>query len=468
MLGLKINSILLLTALLLAACGPAAVIIPTALPAPTLTINPIPISLPSPSPTTAPTVTPQSGPPHPEVALWLANEADGNLLVIDPTDNSVAVMIPTGLKPDRVLAGEGYAWALDPSNSVLIQVDLQTYALVREIRFPQQQVNALAIGAGAVWLGVTERSAPQILHPKEEYFPTGGVLRIDPSNGKMTGYAKSAPITDLSVSTDAVWALARGQVDTPLLRIDPDTLQAQAIRLSGTSDWLLEDAFTVSVNGIWLYSQGFGKIYHAAPDGRLYKQITLGQHKPLGPAALLEAYGSLWLAAPWGRILRIDPSSGATTAEIEVDSQVIRLLENSGSIWAISPSSANAYRINPTNNTISASASLGSRVQPTPVQLPTAVRRATQPCEDGPLSRLAVGMRAIAPVQPGLPIRLHKETGKDSEITGYIQPGQRVEILEGPQCMDSWVWWLVKNQVNHASGWAAEGDASEYWLIPVQ
>jgi hypothetical protein len=209
-------------------------------------------------------------------------------------------------------------------------------------------------------------------------------------------------------------------------------------------------------------------LYHTTLDGSVTQQFFLGQHSPPGPSALLEANGSLWLAVPWGRILRINPVNGSVAAEIELDAPATLLFENSASVWAVSPASATAYRIDPSSGSISASVALGTRVLPQALPSPTAVRRATQPCEDGPLSRLALGMRATTPLQPALPVRLHKETGKDSEISGYIQPGQQVEILEGPQCMDSWVWWRVKNLVNNAGGWVAEGDASEYWLIPLQ
>ena len=418
---------------------------------------------------TASPATPQSGAPHPAGPLWLANPTEGTLRILDPADNSTAVVIPTGMKPDRVVMGEGSAWALDPTNDVLIQVDPQNYTIRAVVRFPGQDVSALAVGAGAVWVGVTERSSVYVLQPKEDYRPVGGVLRIDPVTGKTTGYAKVGPVLDLAFSGSSLWALIQGQVDTPLERIDPTTLTASAVSLTGTPDWLDADAFSAGSDGLWIYSSGFGRLYHTNFTGQLYATLTLGQRKPLsaGQAALREAFGSVWLAAPWGHVLRIDPATMRISADIPLNAPTNALVENSGALWALSPSTGSAYRIDPQSGAVVSSAGMGSPALPTPILTPTAVHRAYAPCEDSPLSRLKVGMFAVTPTQPALANRLHKEDFKDSDVTGYIQPGQRVAIVEGPFCNDTWVWWRVKVPASGASGWAAEGDASTYWLIPV-
>ena len=474
-LGLNRKSLVsFLAAFCLAGCGliaPGAPS-PTGLPA-APAAAPTQTALPFPSPAASPTAfvltgTPLTGPPQLEQALWLANPSDGNLLVIDTQDDSLAVIIPTGLKPERVVTGEGAAWAIDPSSSALIEVDLHTYAIRQVIHLAQYDLTALAVGLGSVWLGVSERSTPVILNPNQEFTPRGGVLRIDPASGKTTGYAQTGPVNALAASPNGLWALLQGQADTPIARIAPDTLKVQMIALSGTSDWLLEDALAAGSDGLWLYSSGFGKLYHANFQGGLYGLAVLGQHKPLGSAALLETSGSLWLAAPWGSLLRFDPASGKQTAEIQLNQALDLLQESGGALWATSLSMAFAYRIDPQTNRVTARVALGSPVAFKPRSTPTAVQRATHPCEEGPYSRLAVGMRAVTPGKPALPNRLHKEPGMVSEVSGYIQPGQHVKILEGPDCTDYWNWWRVTVEESGASGWAAEGNETEIWLFPVK
>jgi hypothetical protein len=432
-----------------------------------------PTSLPSPESTVTPTprATTRPGEP-PQVAdpLWVTNESDGNLLLIDPSDNSIAVIVPTNLNPRWVAVGEGFVWALDPTHDALIQVDPKTYAVTRVIPFPDRDVNALAVGAGSVWIAIKERAGLLFLLPQEDYVPQGGVLRLDPKNGEVTGYAQTGPVITLMVQSAPafLWALGLGPVDTPIIRIDPQTLAFQPITLASTTDSTLVDAFTLTADGFWVFSSTFDKVYYAAPNGRLYGEISLEGQKPLVQAALLPAKGDIWLATPWSSLLRISPGQQRIAAEIPLQHPADHLEYVGGSVWAVSPLGGEVYRIAPASSTVVATISIGQRTQPTPRVSATPIQRAFKPCEDAPFSRLTVGVRAATPREPALPNRVHTEPGKDAEVSGYIVPGQSVLILEGPVCMEGWVWWKVHNEINSVEGWVAEGDELEYWLIPLK
>ncbi len=67
--------------------------------------------------------------------------------------------------------------------------------------------------------------------------------------------------------------------------------------------------------------------------------------------------------------------------------------------------------------------------------------------------------------QPPQSNRVRKEPSRDSEMVGYIDPGQSVVITGGPTCADGWVWWQVQNSM--VNGWTAEGDRDAYWLVPL-
>ena len=56
----------------------------------------------------------------------------------------------------------------------------------------------------------------------------------------------------------------------------------------------------------------------------------------------------------------------------------------------------------------------------------------------------------------------------DADIIGFIDPGEKIEIIKGPSCSNQWVWWKVKSLKNGEIGWTSEGDAENYWLVPVQ
>ena len=52
------------------------------------------------------------------------------------------------------------------------------------------------------------------------------------------------------------------------------------------------------------------------------------------------------------------------------------------------------------------------------------------------------------------------------DVSLQIQPGERVEILRGPECEDGLTWWEIRSLSSSLKGWTPEGDESTYWLIP--
>ncbi|MEJ5312853.1 MULTISPECIES: SH3 domain-containing protein [Anaerolinea] len=416
---------------------------------------------PSPSPTPSPT-------PSPMEWVWTANSISGDLLVIDPASNSIAVIIPTGHQPDIIAPGEGAVWALDRTTDQVLRFNQTTYQMEAVISIPQGETTALACGEGGVWVGIEERPLTSVLRPYEEYIPNGGVIRIDPGTSQVNGYAEVGSVIRLTTGLGYVWAITRNTVDTPLYRINPQTLQRDEISLHGTHDWLLEDAIFADDESLWMFSQGFARLYRMNPEGRLYSIFSLRQQKPIGYADLRSAYGSLWLATPWGDILQFDPSTGAERSRTSLRVPLQSITAAAGSIWVHAPADGAVYRLDAQNGEVQARIETGEKLPPTPVVTATPIQRATRPCEDAPYSRLQVGMRAFTLKEPDLPQRLHKEPGKESERVGWIQPGETVTILEGPTCAEGWVWWKVRTERGGYTGWAAEGDENEYFLNPLR
>jgi hypothetical protein len=113
---------------------------------------------------------------------------------------------------------------------------------------------------------------------------------------------------------------------------------------------------------------------------------------------------------------------------------------------------------------------------PTPTTTRTPTFTSTVPLPTGPweacpgsyLSRLHVGDLASVSLDPPLPNRVRSEAGTGGRILGQIQPGEEVQILEGPGCENGWVWWKVRSLKTRLEGWTAEGDNQDYWLAPVE
>ncbi|WP_162787678.1 SH3 domain-containing protein [Anaerolinea thermolimosa] len=422
------------------------------------------------TPQTAPTPTPgfTSTPTllSPDQLLWVANPVDGQVRVIDPISGATLVIIPTGMHPEQMVLGEGAAWALDREGDRVLKFSLADYTLQVVIPVPQGETNCLVAGAGFIWVGVTERPLTNILLPGEEYHETGGVVRIDPRTGQVAGYGQVGPVLDLTVARGVVWGLVKMPIETALVRIDPATLVSSPVQLAGTPDWQIEDALTASDTSLWMFSQAYGKLYRLSFEGHLYDEIRLGQHPPIGPAGMVIGDRWLWLAAPWGKVIQVDTGNDQVVAELSLDLPLSNVSWAVGAAWVTSLVGGKVFRIDPMAQTASLEVAIGPTVRPTPMVTATPILRAHRPCPDAPYSRLEVGDQVRTLEEPALPQRLRKEAGKDAERVGWIQPGEVARVLEGPVCADGWVWWKVETLTGGYTGWAAEGDGTEYWLIP--
>ena len=88
-------------------------------------------------------------------------------------------------------------------------------------------------------------------------------------------------------------------------------------------------------------------------------------------------------------------------------------------------------------------------------------------CRGAAPSYLLKGEQAMVAPYPPDANRLRAEPSKDAERTGTIQPGEKVHVLDGPQCSEFTTWWLVKSLSSGAQGWTAEAGGSEHWMLPV-
>jgi eukaryotic-like serine/threonine-protein kinase len=115
---------------------------------------------------------------------------------------------------------------------------------------------------------------------------------------------------------------------------------------------------------------------------------------------------------------------------------------------------------------------------PTPTATPTATRTATPTGTPTPTpvpyiacpglyqSRIHVSDFAFVSKDPPIANRVREKPNTDAKILGFIEPGEKIEILEGPFCGD-WIWWRMRSMQTGISGWTAEGDNKTYWLVPM-
>lgn len=77
-------------------------------------------------------------------------------------------------------------------------------------------------------------------------------------------------------------------------------------------------------------------------------------------------------------------------------------------------------------------------------------------------ARLTAGQ--TAQVTPGTPNNVRSLPTVGADRVGQLPGGTRLTVLDGPQCVDGFVWWFVESA--EITGWTAEGSDGSYWLEP--
>jgi parallel beta-helix repeat protein len=104
--------------------------------------------------------------------------------------------------------------------------------------------------------------------------------------------------------------------------------------------------------------------------------------------------------------------------------------------------------------------------RPSPTATPTEIPKVTS-CAGAPDIVLQIEDWAMVSKEPPVPNKVRSQPGSSGEEIGMIPPGETMLVEDGPRCADGYAWWYV-HSFNGLEGWTAEGDASNYWLIPLR
>lgn len=88
-------------------------------------------------------------------------------------------------------------------------------------------------------------------------------------------------------------------------------------------------------------------------------------------------------------------------------------------------------------------------------------------CSGALPSNLRVGDHARITIYPPISSRVRSEPGLNGSRIGSVDPGEEIVILDGPECQDNYVWWKIKATKTGLTGWAAEGDSQDYYIVPI-
>ncbi len=95
---------------------------------------------------------------------------------------------------------------------------------------------------------------------------------------------------------------------------------------------------------------------------------------------------------------------------------------------------------------------------------PTLTVRPThrQPTRTVPPGEIGIGAQVVVATGGGQRLNIRQAPGTDAAIVARVDPGTRLEVLDGPRTASGYTWWHVRSP-DGVTGWAAEN-----WLKPVK
>jgi hypothetical protein len=442
---------------------------------PVMTIEATTTPIPRPTP---PTATPR---PSGLNTSWAVNPYDRTLVNIDPFSRKILNTVKIEGIPVDVAVGEGGIWVIEKAgaeSSNILRIDPFSRLVMFSIPITTGEAISLLTGGGSVWVSVAkEFSINEAPDGGVEFSRTGAVVRIDPQTNQVAETIEmDALAADLYMEEDLLWVLSKKKSYSFVNKIDLETRTIFTVPESILSaDYIHRfDRFTKLNTWLWMTPQDATAPYVfrvSSVDGIVDSSMAVGSSSQDSPVQLLAHENRIWVALRSGSILVVNPVTKKIENTIETEaSSLSEIFYMADYIWAVSFGDALVIQIDPETGEIIETYSTGNTPPPSPT--PT-ITNTPNPnliwalCDQAFPTKLQVGIDAVVSDEPAIPNRVRVEPNFQSLILGYVEPGERVEILDGPVCQDGWVWWYINSQESGLKGWSSEGDGTDYWLVAV-
>jgi len=105
----------------------------------------------------------------------------------------------------------------------------------------------------------------------------------------------------------------------------------------------------------------------------------------------------------------------------------------------------------------------------TPAKGVTRTATSTGNCPGSPNSGLTTKSRAYVNEQMSGTLRVRTEPTTRADVAGELQPGEKIQITDGPTCAGGYWWWKMTSEAQpNLQGWVAGGDGTMDWLLPAR
>ena len=255
-----------------------------------------------------------------------------SLAVIDAATNRVVTAVPVGVRPGPLAVGAGAVWAGNVDDRTLAHVNPATRQLVKTIPLPATPTG-LAYADRAVWVA---------------HGQLGRVSRVDPQFDRVAdtvsvaGRALYFPYGSVAGGEGAIWAAFGNSTLT--------ALQAGGRRRS-TLAGAGPAAVIVAYGSVWVANSGESTVRRFDPrtfEQGFIDEISVGRT----PTALAQGASAVWVAnAGDDSVTRIDPDTGAAPP-IEVGDEPSAVAFGGGAVWVANRGDGTVSRIDPATNDV--------------------------------------------------------------------------------------------------------------------
>jgi YVTN family beta-propeller protein len=263
--------------------------------------------------------------------------------VIDPASNKVVGEVPVGIAPSAIAVGAGAVWVGNVGDRTLTRIDPSTRDVARTLSL-EATPTGLAVSGGGLWvvegrLGLVARVDPQFDRV---------VQTIDPHVGRSGDGA-------IAAGPSGVWVTFAGHVIAYVGRIDPnsDRITAEGYPAGRPT------AIAVGEDAVWIANgEDSSTISRVNPQTAIaVERITVGR----APRAIAVGAGAVWVAnGADDTVSRVDPAA-SSSATIRVGDEPSAIAVGEGAVWVANAGDGTVSRIEPATREVTRTIRVGGR-----------------------------------------------------------------------------------------------------------
>ncbi|MBI5959688.1 MAG: protein kinase [Chloroflexi bacterium] len=156
----------------------------------------------------------------------------------------------------------------------------------------------------------------------------------------------------------------------------------------------------------------------------------------------------------------------------DIEATVVSALTGTAAAWTKTPTPTVTPSFTATFTATIPPSPTYTPVPPTRTATPWPSSTATPPsyCPGALPARMTIGSGGRTTLLPPSPTRVRQTPGLSASVLRSIEAGQTFNILAGPQCADSVLWWQIDVYDTNGrwTGWIGEGQGGTYWIEPFE